>query len=100
MASEILKLSAAIVTSHASLTELSTTELVKEIKEVFSALSSLAGEAAAPEIAGGRDAPTRKPGRPKRVKLVESPDAQAVEVPEGPVIGDPDYIEFMADREG
>lgn len=57
MASEILKLSAAIVTSHASLTELSTTELVKEIKEVFSALSSLAGEAAAPEIAGGRDAP-------------------------------------------
>ena len=100
MASEILKLTAAIVTSHASMTELSTTELVKEIKEVFSALSSLAEEPATSETAGSRDAPTRKQGRPKRAKFVESPEAKAVEVEEGPVIGDPDYMEFMESREG
>ncbi|MGA8139531.1 MAG: MucR family transcriptional regulator [Desulfobaccales bacterium] len=100
MASEILKLSAAIVTSHASMTELSTTELVKEIKEVFSALSSLAEEPATSETAGSRAAPTRKQGRPKRAEFVESPEAKAVEVTEGPVIGDPDYMEFMESREG
>ncbi len=48
MASEILKLTAAIVASHASMTELTTTELVKEIKKVHSALSSLAGEVVVP----------------------------------------------------
>ncbi len=100
MASEILKLSAVIVAAHASITELTPTELVKEIKEVYGALASLAGEATVPEIAGGREAPTRKPGRPKRVKMVEYPEAKAVEVKEGPFLGDPDYIEFMADREG
>ncbi len=102
MASEILQLTAAIVASHASMTELTTTELVKEIKEVSSALSSLAGEVVVPvpESEGAGFAPTRKPGRPKRVKLMESPEAKAVEVEEGPVIGDPDYLEFMASREG
>ena len=102
MASEILKLTAAIVTSHASMTGLTTAELVKEIKEVASALSSLAGEVVVPVpgSAGARVAPTRKLGRPKWVKLVESPEAKAVEVEEGPVIGDPDYLEFMASREG
>ena len=48
MASEILKLTAEIVTSHASMTELTTTELVKEIREVYRALSSLAGEVVVP----------------------------------------------------
>jgi predicted transcriptional regulator len=100
MASEILKLSAEIVAAHASMTELTTKELVKEIKEVYSALSSLPGELAIPGIAGAPVAPTRKGGRPKRVKLVESLEAKALEVEEGPVLGDPDYIEFMADREG
>lgn len=100
MASEILKLTTAIITSHASMTELTTTELVKEIKKVYSTLSSLAGEVAVPESEGAEFAPARKPGRPKRVKLVESPEARAVEVEEGPVLGDPDYQEFMASREG
>ena len=102
MASEILQLTAAIVASHASMTELTTTELVKEIKKVHSALSSLAGEVVVPvpESAMARVAPTRKLGRPKRMKMVESPEAKAVEVEEGPVIGDPDYLEFMASREG
>ncbi len=38
MAREILKLTAEIVASHASMTELTTTELLKEIKEVHTRL--------------------------------------------------------------
>ncbi len=41
MATEILKLTIAIVTSHASMTELSTQELVDEIKDIYNVLSSL-----------------------------------------------------------
>ncbi|MGA9756681.1 MAG: MucR family transcriptional regulator [Desulfobaccales bacterium] len=60
MASEVLKLTTEIVISHASMTELSTEQLVDEIKEVFSVLSSLDGGgelgepvAAKAEAAGG-----------------------------------------------
>ena len=41
MANEILKLTSEIVISHASMSELSSLELVEEIKEVFNVLSSL-----------------------------------------------------------
>jgi predicted transcriptional regulator len=41
MATEILKLTAEVVISHASMSELSTQELVEEIKEVYNVLSSL-----------------------------------------------------------
>src|SRR5208282_1544142 len=50
MATEILKLTAEVVISHASMSELSTQELVDEIKEVFNVLSSLDGGAVIPEI--------------------------------------------------
>jgi predicted transcriptional regulator len=43
MATEILKMTAEIVMSHASMSELSPTELVEEIKDVFNVLSSLEG---------------------------------------------------------
>lgn len=47
MATEVLKLTAQIVISHASMSELTPKELVEEIKEIYSVLSSLeAGEAA------------------------------------------------------
>ena len=49
MASEVLNLTAQIVSSHASMTELSPKELVREIKEVYRALASLEDEIAAPE---------------------------------------------------
>lgn len=52
MATEIMKLTAQIVISHASLSELTSEELVQEIKEVFSVLTSLEGpegEAGIPE---------------------------------------------------
>jgi predicted transcriptional regulator len=41
MATEVLKLTAEIVMSHASMSELTSAELVGEIKEVFNALTSL-----------------------------------------------------------
>ncbi|MGP8051395.1 MAG: MucR family transcriptional regulator [Desulfobaccales bacterium] len=41
MATEILKLTAEVVISHASMTELSTQELVDEIKEIYGVLSCL-----------------------------------------------------------
>ncbi len=44
MASEILKMTAQIVTSHASINELSPEELINEIKGVYNTLSVLAGE--------------------------------------------------------
>lgn len=43
MATEILKLTAEIVISHASMSELSPQELVDEIKDVYNVLSSLEG---------------------------------------------------------
>jgi predicted transcriptional regulator len=41
MANEVLKLTAEIVISHASMSELSSAELVEELKEVYGVLSSL-----------------------------------------------------------
>ena len=43
MTTEILKLTAQIVMSHVSLSELTSGELVEEIKEVFSVLTALEG---------------------------------------------------------
>ena len=50
MASEVLKLTAQIVMSHASMSELSPDELVDEIKEVYNVLSSLEGGAILEEL--------------------------------------------------
>ena len=51
MASEVLKLTAQIVMSHASMSELSPDELVDEIKEVYNVLSALEGGAVLEEMA-------------------------------------------------
>lgn len=51
MASEVLKLTAQIVMSHASMTELTPRELVEEIKEIYSVLASLEGGEAVEAIA-------------------------------------------------
>ena len=50
MATEILKLTAEVIVSHASLTELSTQQLLEEIKMVYGVLSSLEGGVVMPEI--------------------------------------------------
>ena len=95
MASEVLALTAQIVTSHASMTELTTKELVREIKEVYRVLASLEAEVGGLHAA----APAARP-QPRAVKLVESPEAKAIENEAGPDLGDPDYMEFMESREG
>jgi predicted transcriptional regulator len=46
MASELLKMTAQIVTSHASMNELSSQDLIDEIKGVYNTLALLAGEKA------------------------------------------------------
>ncbi len=58
MASEVLKLTAQIVISHASMTELSPQELVEEIKEIYNALASLEGGEVLeePELVKGKEA--------------------------------------------
>jgi predicted transcriptional regulator len=67
MASEVLKLAAEIVVSHASMSELSTQELVEEIKNVYTVLSSLESDVA-PEIKAAGKAPdigkVKKPSIP------------------------------------
>ena len=49
MASEVLKLTAQIVISHASMSELTPDQLVGEIKEVYNVLASLEGQMTLPE---------------------------------------------------
>lgn len=67
MATEVLKLTAQIVISHASMSELTSTELVDEIKEVYNALASLEGGALleGPELAKGKEVEgVKKPSIP------------------------------------
>ncbi len=47
MATELLKMTAQIVTSHVSMNEVTSHELINEIKSVYNTLAVLAGEKAA-----------------------------------------------------
>ena len=96
MASEVMKLTAQIVISHASMTELTPTELIGEIKEIYDALASLESEIVAPES----KPKVIRPRNPRKVKMKISPEAKSVQSEEGPVVGDPDYMDFMEHREG
>jgi len=96
MASEILNLTAQIVSSHASMTELSPRELVQEIKAVYRVLASLEDQTVEPEAM----APAPRPRKPRQVKMAESPEAKAVEDESKAAVGDPDYMDFMSSREG
>lgn len=55
MASEALKLAAQIVMSHASMTELTPKELVDELKEVYSILTSLEVREAVEELTSAQE---------------------------------------------
>jgi predicted transcriptional regulator len=96
MASEILKLTTEIVISHASTTELTSKELVQEIMEVYRVLASLEGEVVAPASM----APVARTPKARPVKMVESPEAKAIEAKDGLAFNERDYLEFMASREG
>jgi predicted transcriptional regulator len=67
MASEVLKLTAQIVISHASMSELTPDQLVGEIKEVYNVLALLGGETAleGSELVEGKEAEeVKKPSIP------------------------------------
>ncbi|MGD0971008.1 MAG: MucR family transcriptional regulator [Desulfobaccales bacterium] len=70
MATEILKLTTEIIVSHASLTELSTQQLLGEIKMVYGVLSSLEG-GVAPEIIAPKKSPKAKVVKKPPIPLKE-----------------------------
>jgi predicted transcriptional regulator len=64
MSSEILKLTTEIVVSHASMSELTTEQLVGEIKNVYNILSSLDGGGRLEEPVSGKSAETGEVKKP------------------------------------
>jgi predicted transcriptional regulator len=96
MASEVLRLTAQIVMSHASMTELTPAQLMHEVKEIYGLLASLESEVAAP--ASGAE--MKRPRKPRKVKVKISEEAKLVRNMEAPEVGDPDYMDFMEHREG
>jgi len=66
MATEVMKLTAQIVISHASMSELTPKELVEEIKDIYTLLSSLGGEISLVEAAP-------VPGKGKEAAVVKKP---------------------------
>jgi predicted transcriptional regulator len=66
MSSEVLKLTTEIVVSHASMSELTTEQLVGEIRDVYRVLSSLDGGGIAEEPVAGKIAGAKKPSIPLR----------------------------------
>ncbi len=74
MATEVFKLTAQIVISHASMSELTPKELVEEIKEIYSVLSSLEGGEAMLEAAPGL------PEKGKEAEVVKKPPVPLDEI--------------------
>lgn len=73
MASELLKMTAQIVTSHASINELSSQDLVNEIKIIYNTLAMLSGEkAASEELDVIEEAPKETSGPKPAVPIEES----------------------------
>ena len=72
MATEVLKLTAQIVSSHASMSELTPKELVEEIKEVYNLLAALEPEVAAPAAAAPEEA--------KKAEVVKKPSVPLDEI--------------------
>ena len=96
MTIDVMKLAAQIVMSHASMTELTPAQLIEEFKEIYGVLTSLDRGVASPE---SRPKMTRSQ-KPRKVKVKISAEARSVRKMEGPVFGDPDYMDFMEHREG
>ena len=96
MASEILKLTAQIVMSHACMTELTPAQLLEEVKEIYGLMVSLEAQVADPEA---KPKMTR-PQKPRKVRMKMSAEAKLVRDTEAPEVGDPDYLDFMEHREG
>ena len=74
MASEVLKLTAQIIISHASMSELTPKELVEEIKDIYDLLSSLEGEISMVGAVPGA------PGKGKEGVVVKKPSIPLDEI--------------------
>jgi hypothetical protein len=98
MPSEMLNLTAQIVISHASMTELTPKELVAEIKTIHNILVFLDKES--DDVAPESKPKVIRQYKPRKIKMKESLEAKAVENEGGLPVGDPDYMEFMESREG
>lgn len=96
MVSETLRLTAQIVASHASMTELTPKELVAEIKHLYQILAALEDEVEAPETKAKAPRAAKIP----KGKMKVSPEAKAVQDEEAGLYGGEDQQEFMASREG
>ncbi|MBM4288892.1 MAG: MucR family transcriptional regulator [Deltaproteobacteria bacterium] len=73
MASELLKMTAQIVTSHASINEMTSDDLVNEIKSVYNTLALLAGDkSVAAELEMLSEAARETPGPKPAVPVEES----------------------------
>ena len=96
MASEILRLTAQIVMSHASMTELTPKELVAEIKQLYHVLASLEDEVGATETM----AKVPRSAKTRSVKMAVSPEAKAIQDEAAGLYEGEDQQEFMASREG
>lgn len=73
MASEVLKLTAQIVISHASMSELTPKELVEEIKDIYNVLSTLESEEAV-------EAPPSAPEKIKEAEIFKKPSVPLDEI--------------------
>ncbi len=71
MATELLKMTAQIVTSHASMNELSPQELINEITSVYNTLAALAGEKAVAVEMGAMPEAGQETGQPKPAVPIE-----------------------------
>jgi hypothetical protein len=96
MVSETLRLTAQIIISHASMTELTPKELVAEIKQLYHVLAALEDEVEATET----KAPVPRGAKARKGKMAVSPEAKAVQDEEAELFGGEDQTEFMASREG
>jgi predicted transcriptional regulator len=73
MATEVLKLTAQIVISHASMSELTPKELVEEIREIYGTLASLETGVVVPEAAAA-------PEKVKEAEVVKKPSVPLDEI--------------------
>ncbi len=98
MPSENLNLTAQIVMSHASMRKLTPKELIMAIKGLYATLASLEAKDVVPEP----KSKITRPRKPRKVKIKISPEAKAIQKQEeeGPVVGDPEYMDFMSSRAG
>lgn len=76
MVTEAMKLTAQIVIAHASMSELTTKELVEEIKDIYAALASLEGGEVAAEAAPGA------------LEVVKEPEVKKPSIPLDEIVKD------------